>query len=105
MAHKFIPFVPVHPGELIKDEIESRGITQKRLSELMGLPYTMLNEMLNGKRPVSTEMALLFEAALDINAALLLNMQSDYSLQVARKNQSLLKRFDNVRRACAAAIL
>lgn len=105
MAQKFIPFIPVHPGELIKDEIEARGMTQKQLSCLMGLPYTMLNEILNGKRNVTTETALLFEAALDINAELLMNMQSDYSLQVARKDKSLIKRFESIRRACAAAIL
>ena len=101
---KFIPFIPVHPGELIKDEIEARGMTQKQLSNLIGLPYTMLNEILNGKRNVTTETALLFEAALDINAELLMNMQSDYSLQVARKNKSLIKRFESIRRASAVAV-
>ena len=65
----------------------------------------MLNEILNGKRNVTTETALLFEAALDINAELLMNMQSDYSLQVVRNNKSLIKRFESIRRACAAAIL
>lgn len=99
------PFIAVHPGELLKEEIAAREISQKRLAELMGVPYTMLNEILNGKRNVSTETALLFEAALNINAELLVNMQTAYSLQTARKNKNLVKRFSAIKQACASIAL
>ncbi|MCQ2150239.1 MAG: HigA family addiction module antitoxin [Bacteroidales bacterium] len=99
------PFIAVHPGELVKDKIEARGVSQKKLAEILGVPYTMLNEILNGKRPVTTETALLLEAALDINAEMLVNMQSSYSLQTARKNKTLTDRFTSVRQACAAMLL
>lgn len=105
MAEQLKPFVSIHPGELLKDEIEARGISQKQLAKLIGMPYTMLNEILNGKRNVSTETALLFEAALEINAEMLLGIQADYSLQTARKDSKLLKRFESIRKACAAAVL
>lgn len=105
MAQTNKPFIAVHPGELVKDEIEARGVSQKKLAEIIGVPYTMLNEILNGKRPVTTETALLLEAALDINAELLVNMQSSYSLQTARKNKTLADRFASVRQACAAMML
>jgi len=99
------PFIAVHPGELIKDEIESRGLSQKKLAEIIGIPYTMLNEILNGKRPITIETALLLEAALDINAEMLVNMQSSYSLQTARKNKSLSDRFASIRQAYAALMM
>jgi len=99
------PFFAIHPGELIKEEIEVRGISQKKLAEIMGVPYTMLNEILNGKRNVSTEIALMFEAALDINAEMLVNMQASFSLQTAMKDTKLLKRFDSIRRAYSARML
>ena len=35
-----------HPGDVIKDEIESRGITQKMLAEQTGIGYTVINEIL-----------------------------------------------------------
>ena len=54
----------IHPGEMIKDEIIARGLTQKGLAEQMGVSCTVFNEILNGKRPVTTEYALLLEAAL-----------------------------------------
>ena len=99
------PFTAVHPGELVKDEIEARGISQKKLAEIIGVPYTMLNEILNGKRPVTTDTALLLEAALDINAEMLVNMQSSYSLQTARESKALANRFASVRQAYAAMML
>lgn len=105
MAQTNKPFIAVHPGELVKDEIEARGISQKKLAEIISVPYTMLNEILNGKRPVTTETALLLEAALDINAEMLVNMQSSYSLQTARKNSTLADRFASIREAYAAMML
>ena len=45
----------IHPGEMIKDEIIARGLTQKELAKQMGVSYTVFNEILNGKRPVTTE--------------------------------------------------
>lgn len=99
------PFIPIHPGEILKEELDARKISQKRLSELMGVPYTMLNEILNGRRALSTEVALLFEAALDINADMLNNMQSQYNMHTARQSRSLSSRFQSIRRACSAAAL
>ena len=58
----------IHPGEMIKDEIMARGLTQKELAQQMGVSYTVFNEILNGKRPVTTEYALLLEAALGTSA-------------------------------------
>ena len=63
IANNLTPSNPIHPGELIKDEIEYRGISQRKLALQMGVSPTLLNEILNGKRSVSTEYALLFEAA------------------------------------------
>ena len=105
MAQTHKPFTAVHPGELVKDEIEARGVSQKKLAEILGVPYTMLNEILNAKRPVTTETALLLEAALDISAEMLVNMQSSYSLQAARKNKTLANRFASVRQAYAAMMV
>ena len=47
----------IHPGEIIKDEIMARGLTQKELAQQMGVSYTVFYEILNGKRPVTTEYA------------------------------------------------
>lgn len=65
------------------------------------LSYSALNEVLNAKRPVTTEFALLLEAALGINADSLVRMQTDYNMQVARRNSSLLERLNNIKKIAA----
>ena len=74
----------IRPGEIIKDELEAIGITQKQLAQETGIPASVLNAVINGKRSITTEYALLFKAALDIDADFRLRFQSDYNKQVAK---------------------
>ena len=91
----------IHPGEMIKDEIIARGITQKYLAKQMGVSYTVFNEILNGKRPVTTEYALLLEAALGTNASIWIGLQEDYNMQKAKQDKSFMKRLDSIRKIAA----
>ncbi len=79
----------------------ARGLTQKELAHQMGVSYTVFNEILNGKRPVTTECALLLEAALGTDANIWMSLQTDYNLQKARQDKSFMKRLENVRRIAA----
>lgn len=91
-----------HPGDVLKEELEARGITQKKFSEVLSIPYTQLNEILNCKRPVTTDFALMVEAALGISPELLINMQTRYNMSVALQKKTLLTRLADIRKACAA---
>jgi len=95
------PFRPVHPGELLKDELEYRHLSQKAVARQLGLPYTAFNEILNGKRPVTTDFALIMEAALGVPAYVLAGMQTDYNLQVAQKDDKLLSRLAEIKKIAA----
>jgi len=101
IANNLTPSEPIHPGELLKDEIEYRGISQKKLAESMGMSYTVLNEVLNCKRPVTTKYALLFEAALGIDAEPIIGMQADCNVQTAKQNKSFAERLANIRKVAA----
>jgi addiction module HigA family antidote len=101
IANNLTPYEPTHPGEVLKEEIEYRGISQRKLATRMGISYTLLNEVLNCKRPVLTEYALLFEAALGIEADMLVKMQARYNLQTIRQNKSWSERLANVRKVAA----
>lgn len=101
MGNLGYPFAPTHPGEILKEEIEYRGISQKELARQIGISYTMLNEILNAKRPVTASVALMFEASLGIEAEMLVNMQTRYNMQLARKDKKLLSRFEAIRKANA----
>lgn len=102
IANNLTPSRPIHPGEMIKDEIEYRGITQNNLAKQMGISPSLLNEILNGKRAVSTEYALLFEAALGINAEIWIRQQYRYNMQKAKSDKSFLERLANIRKMAAA---
>jgi addiction module HigA family antidote len=100
-AKQIEPFYPIHPGEILKEEIESRGISQRKLAEKMGVAYPYLNEVLNCKRPVDTEFALLIEAALGLEPNALIYMQMQYNMQTARKDKTLADRLTKVRQMSA----
>ena len=100
-ANDLQSFRPVHPGELLKDELEYRLLSQKTVAKQLGLPYTAFNEILNGKRPVTTDFAMIMEAALGVPAYILVSMQADYNLQVAQTDKKLLARLAQVRKIVA----
>ena len=50
VANNLEPFYLTHPGEVIKDELEYRGISQRRLASEIGVPVSQLNEVLNHPR-------------------------------------------------------
>ena len=101
IANNLTPSEPIHPGRLLKDEIEYRGISQKRLAERTGMSYTVLNEVLNCKRAVTTEYALLFEAVLGIEADMWIKIQADYNMQTTRQNKSFAARLAQIRKTAA----
>lgn len=101
IANNLTPFTPTHPGAVLKDEIEARKISQRKLSRQMGISHTVVNEILNGRRPLTETTAILFEAALDIDADMLMRLQLKYNMLVARKDKTLTDRFNDIRKACA----
>ncbi len=74
------PFVATHPGEMIKDELKERGMTQKQLAAAAGIKPSVLSETINGKRSVSLNMAISLEKALGIPAEVWMNLQTRYDL-------------------------
>ena len=80
---EYTPVVATHPGELIRDELKERGMTQKQLAAEMDVKPSVLSETVNGKRAVSVNMALALEKVLGIPADIWLNMQTQYDLDVA----------------------
>jgi len=93
-----IEFTPTHPGEVLKDEIEYRKISQSHLAKQMGMSYKILNDILNERRPVTVATAMMFEAALDIPADSLMRLQLKYNMQEAQKDNKLLSRLAEIRK-------
>lgn len=101
VANNLTPAYPTHPGAILKDEIEYRGISQCDLAKSMGIAYSVLNEILNGHRPLTEKTALLFEAALNIDAEPLLHLQTRYNMQHVRQDYSFIRRLRHIRKVAA----
>ena len=70
----------VHPGKTIKYILTSMGKSQKWLSEQTRINKTIINELINGKRDVTPEIAEAFEKATSFPADTLINIQTEYNL-------------------------
>ena len=101
IANNLTPYEPTHPGEILKEEIEYRAISQRKLASQMGIAYSVLNEILNAKRSLTTINALLFEAVLGIDAEPLIKMQAEYNLQTIKKDKKIVDRLAIIRKTVA----
>ena len=75
------PFMAVHPGMMIKPELEERGISQKDFAKMLGVQASHLSEVLNGKRALTKDLAVKIEGAIGLPAKMLLSAQTQYDLE------------------------
>lgn len=83
MNRTAVPFIATHPGELLKDELQERGLSQKQLSQMTGIKTSVICETIHGKRAVSMNMAVELEKVLGIPADIWMNLQTQYNLDSA----------------------
>ena len=74
----------VHPGMMIKPELQERGITQKEFAKMLGIQASHLSEVLKGKRNLTTDLAMKIEEAIGLPAKILLAAQTQYDLDLAK---------------------
>jgi len=83
----------VPPGELLAEELEARGMTQKELAGRTGRPEQKISEIINGKKSITHDTALELEKVLGISAEFWVNLEASYQLTKARlREKSELER-------------
>jgi addiction module HigA family antidote len=75
-----IHFTPIHPGEVLQDELEEVGLTQSSLAKHIGVLPKTINEICRGKRGISAEMAMKLSKALGGSPQFWLNLQNNWEL-------------------------
>ena len=77
---------PMHPG-LVLNEVymKEMGLNQSRLAELCDCSPRKINEIVNGKRSISPDFALILEKVLGTTAEMWVRIQAEYDLYIARK--------------------
>lgn len=82
--------VPVHPGEILRDQfLGPLGMTQVALAGHLGVPVQRINEIVRGKRGVTSATAWLLAQAFDTTPEFWLNLQSNHDLVVNRPQRSV----------------
>ena len=76
---------PMHPGTVLNEiYMKEYGLNQSQLAVKCGCSARKINEIVNGKRAISPEFALVLERGLGISAEMWVRIQAEYDLALAR---------------------
>jgi antitoxin HigA-1 len=88
-----MPRTPIHPGEILADELEAIGLSARRLAALLEVPPNRLYQIIAGKRSLTADTALRLSRYFRTSAAFWMNLQSTYDLDLAlQSTAAALKR-------------
>lgn len=74
---------PIHPGEILKDELEELGITPTELARQIAVPPNRISKIIGGRRSITGDTALRLGHWFGSSPEFWLNLQSAYDLRVA----------------------
>lgn len=80
--------VAIHPGEILKEELEARGLSATRFALDLGVAPNRVTAILNGKRAITAETALRLARYFGNSAQFWMALQTDYDLAVAERDKS-----------------
>ncbi len=76
---------PIHPGEILALEyLEPLNVTQHRLAVAIGVPPRRINEIVHGKRRITTNTALRLAKYFGTSERFWLNLQDRYDIEIER---------------------
>ena len=76
---------PIHPGEILGDELEETGLSAKKLADVIDVPPNRLYQLLAGKRSMTADTALRLGKYFGMSADFWMNLQSAYELDLVRQ--------------------
>ena len=79
--------MPIPPGEVLEEEIEARGMTQKELAARLGKPAQAINEIIKGKKAITPDTAIGLGKVLGISPHFWNTLEADYRMTLARKRE------------------
>ncbi len=77
---------PIHPGDVLADELEEIGISSKKLADLLEVPPNRPYQLQAGKQNVTADTALRLSQFFGMSADFWMNLQSAYELDLARQH-------------------
>ena len=79
-----MPSKPIHPGEILKDELEGLNISAAELARAIKVPANRISQILTGKRNLSADTSLRLGKLFGTGPQFWLNLQTAYELDLAK---------------------
>ncbi len=85
---EIISDIVLHPGEILEDELNARGIKKQLFAQELGLSPSHLSDLLHEKRHINALLAIKLEQLLDIPAEYWMRVQAYYDLDCTRRTMA-----------------
>ena len=79
------PVYPIHPGEILADELVELHKSPTELARELHVPANRISQLIAGKRSMTADTALRLEKWLGVSATFWMNLQKRYELDIARE--------------------
>ena len=76
---------PIHPGEILADELSEVGITPTELARQLRVPANRITQIVRGKRAITGDTALRLGHWFSMSPQFWLNLQTSYELRLAER--------------------
>ncbi len=76
---------PIHPGEILEEELEELGMSATELSRIIEVPANRITQIIKGKRAITADTALRLGQYFAMSADFWMNLQKMYELDLARQ--------------------
>jgi addiction module HigA family antidote len=77
---------PIHPGEILREQFMSEfGVSMNRLARDLRVPVTRISEIVNQRRPVTSDTALRLARYFGTTPEFWMNLQTSYDLDPPKK--------------------
>jgi addiction module HigA family antidote len=72
---------PIHPGELLKEDMDELGLSARALADDIGVPHNRISAILRGERAITADTALRLAAYFGTTPEVWMNLQQAYDLK------------------------
>jgi addiction module HigA family antidote len=76
---------PIHPGEVLAEELEELGVSPTELSRQIRVPANRISQIINGKRAVTGDTALRLAHWFGTSPQFWMNLQALYDVRLAEQ--------------------
>ena len=92
--------MPSHPGQILREDfLEELGLSQTELASALGTTFRTINEIINEKRSISTEMAIKLSKFFGTSIELWLNLQNQFDIyRIYNKRREVINKVRPLKR-------